>query len=97
MIARVNGQVRTERNTNEMYWRWADLVEYASQDETLYPGEVFGSGTCGFGSALDYERTGDSSKHLRPGDVIEFEVEGIGLLSNKVGQKKAKKLWRGKY
>ena len=97
MIARVNGEIRTERDSKEMYWTWGDLIEYTSQDETLYPGEVFGSGTCGFGSCLEYERTGDSSKWLKPGDVIEFEVEGIDILRNTVGEKQKKRLWRGKY
>ena len=45
MIARINGEITCEGNSGDMYWRWEEMIEYCSQDETLYPGEFFGSGT----------------------------------------------------
>jgi 2-keto-4-pentenoate hydratase/2-oxohepta-3-ene-1,7-dioic acid hydratase in catechol pathway len=48
------------------------------RDETLYPGEVFGSGTVGNGCGLEQLR------YLKPGDLIELEVEGIGTLRSRI-------------
>jgi 2-keto-4-pentenoate hydratase/2-oxohepta-3-ene-1,7-dioic acid hydratase in catechol pathway len=47
--------------------------------QTLHPGEVLGSGTAAGGSGLELDR------RLAPGDVVELEVEGIGVLRNRVG------------
>ncbi len=47
-------------------------------DETLHAGEFFGSGTVGGGCGLELGR------FLSPGDVVELEVEGLGILRNRV-------------
>jgi len=47
-------------------------------NETIYPGDIFGSGTAGGGCGLELDRW------LKPGDVVELEVEGLGLLRNRV-------------
>ena len=47
-------------------------------DETVYPGDVLGSGTVGGGCGLELERW------LQSGDVVELEIEGIGVLRNRV-------------
>jgi len=54
------------------------MIAHASMAETLYPGEVFGSGTVGGGCGLELDRW------LEPGDVVELEIEGIGVLRNRV-------------
>ncbi len=54
------------------------MVAYVSRDETIYPGEVMGSGTVGSGCGLELDRW------VRPGDVIELEIEKIGILRNRV-------------
>lgn len=78
MIARVNGEVWSEGNSGEMHWSFADLIAHVSQSETIHPGELFGSGTCPGGCGLELDRW------LQPGDVVELEIEGIGVLRNRV-------------
>ena len=81
MRVRVNGEVWGEDTTAHMHHSFADMVVYASQDQTLHPGEVFGSGTAAGGSGLELDRW------LQEGDVVELEVEGIGVLRNTIGRK----------
>jgi 2-keto-4-pentenoate hydratase/2-oxohepta-3-ene-1,7-dioic acid hydratase in catechol pathway len=81
MRVRVNGEVWGEDTSAHMHHAFADLIAYASQAQTLYPGEVFGSGTAAGGSGLELGR------RLEEGDVVELEVEGIGVLRNTIGRK----------
>jgi 2-keto-4-pentenoate hydratase/2-oxohepta-3-ene-1,7-dioic acid hydratase in catechol pathway len=83
MAVRVNGEVWGESSTSEMHHSFADMIVYASQSQTLYPGEVIGSGTATGGSGLELDRW------LAPGDVVELEIEGIGVLRNTIGRKEA--------
>lgn len=76
MVARVNGQTWGEGNTGEMHWSFAQMVAFISWGQRIWPGEVLGSGTLACG--LDLGRS------LRPGDVVELEAEGIGVLRNRV-------------
>jgi 2-keto-4-pentenoate hydratase/2-oxohepta-3-ene-1,7-dioic acid hydratase in catechol pathway len=78
MIARVNGEVWTDGTSAGRQFAFEDLVAHVSQSETIYPGEVWGSGTVTGGSGLELDRW------LRPDDVVELEVEGIGVLRNRV-------------
>ncbi len=78
MIARVNGDEWGRGNSREMRWKFEDCIAHVSRGETLYPGEFFGSGTVGNGCGLEHLR------FLQSGDVVELEVEGIGLLRNRV-------------
>ena len=78
MIARVNGEVWSDGNSGTSYWTFPQMVEHVSREETLWPGEVFGSGTVGLGCGLELGR------FLQPGDVVELEIEGIGVLRNRV-------------
>jgi 2-keto-4-pentenoate hydratase/2-oxohepta-3-ene-1,7-dioic acid hydratase in catechol pathway len=79
MSVRVNGETWGEDTTAHMHHRFPDLIAYASQAQTLYPGEVFGSGTASGGSGIELQR------QLAPGDLVELEVQKIGVLSNRVG------------
>jgi 2-keto-4-pentenoate hydratase/2-oxohepta-3-ene-1,7-dioic acid hydratase in catechol pathway len=79
LTVRVNGEVWGGDTTAHMHHTFADMIAYASQDTTLRAGEVFGSGTAATGSGLELDRW------LRPGDQIEMEAEGIGILRNTVG------------
>lgn len=81
MVVRVNGEVWGEDTSAHMYHTFAAMIAYASQAQTLYPGEVFGSGTAARGSGLEQDRW------LKEGDVVEMEIEGIGILRNRVGKK----------
>lgn len=78
MIARVNGEEWGRGSTSSMYWKFEDLISFISRSETLYPGEFLGSGTVGNGCGLEHLR------FIKPGDVIELEVERIGVLRNRV-------------
>ena len=78
MTARINGQVWSSGNSGTMYRTFADLIAHISRDETIYPGDVLGSGTVGSGSGLELDRW------LQPGDTIELEIAGIGVLRNRI-------------
>lgn len=78
VTARVNDEVWSEGNTGEMHHSFADIIEYVSRNESLHPGDVLGTGTVGRGCGLELDRW------LSPGDVIELEAEGIGVLRNEI-------------
>ena len=65
-------------NSGSARWTFAQVIAHASQSETLVPGECIGSGTVGGGCGLELGR------FLNPGDVIELEVSGIGILRNRI-------------
>ncbi|HEX9006311.1 MAG TPA: fumarylacetoacetate hydrolase family protein [Bacteroidota bacterium] len=78
MTARVNGEIWSEGNSCTLHWKFEEMIAHISLDETIYPGEVLGSGTVGSGCGLELDRW------VRPGDVIELEIEKIGVLRNRV-------------
>jgi len=72
VTCRVNGKVRQEGNTRDLVFSVAELISFISEVMTLEPGDVILTGTpSGIGP-------------LEPGDVVEVEVEGVGVLSNPV-------------
>jgi 2-keto-4-pentenoate hydratase/2-oxohepta-3-ene-1,7-dioic acid hydratase in catechol pathway len=83
MIARVNGEEWSRGSSRDMVHRFEDMIAHVSRDETLHPGEFLGSGTVGGGSGLELDRW------LQHGDVVELEVEGIGVLRNRVVRSQA--------
>jgi 2-keto-4-pentenoate hydratase/2-oxohepta-3-ene-1,7-dioic acid hydratase in catechol pathway len=82
MIARINGEEWSRGHSGTIHWTFEDLIAHTSRSETLYPGEFFGSGTVGGGCGLELER------YLSDGDLIELEVEGIGVLRNRIIREK---------
>lgn len=78
MVARVNGQERGRGFSGDMFHRWEDIIAHVSRSETLYAGEVLGSGTVGNGCGLEQGR------FLDAGDVIELEITGLGVLKNRL-------------
>ena len=78
MQARVNGETWCDSNSSTIHWKFSDMIAHISKSETLYPGEVIGSGTVGLGCGLEHLR------FLSDGDIVELEVEKIGVISNKV-------------
>jgi len=78
MQARVNGETWCDSNSSTIHWKFSDMIAHISKSETLHPGEVIGSGTVGFGCGLEHLR------FLNDGDIVELEVEKIGVISNKV-------------
>lgn len=76
---RVNGEVRQDATTAGMVFRVARLIEALSAGMTLEPGDILATGTPGGVAA---GRTPPA--WLQPGDIVEAEIEGIGLLRNPV-------------
>jgi 2-keto-4-pentenoate hydratase/2-oxohepta-3-ene-1,7-dioic acid hydratase in catechol pathway len=78
MTAKINGETWTDSSSSGRQFSFEDLIVHVSQNETIYPGELWGSGTTTGGSGLELDRW------LKPGDVVEFEIEGIGVLRNRI-------------
>ena len=91
MKLRVNGQVRQNGSSRDMIRRFPFWISFLTRDLTFYPGDIVSSGTCA-GTALDTSprdaegKTGPE-RFLKPGDVVEAEVEKIGVLRNRVTKK----------
>jgi fumarylacetoacetate (FAA) hydrolase len=68
-----------------MYWSFGEILARASDSVDLLPGDVIGSGTVGTGCLL--ELTKFQGPWLQAGDVVELEIEGLGVLRNQVAQK----------
>jgi len=69
---RVNGEVRQSARTRDLIFNVEEIVSYVSRYVTLYPGDIIYTGTPG------------STQAMAPGDVVEVEVEGVGVLRNTV-------------
>ncbi|HZU16312.1 MAG TPA: fumarylacetoacetate hydrolase family protein [Candidatus Dormibacteraeota bacterium] len=80
MRARVNGEEWSRGNAGSIWWSPSELIAYVSWGENLRPGDLIGSGTVGRGCGLELGR------RLQPGDVVELEVTGIGVLRNRLGE-----------
>jgi 2-keto-4-pentenoate hydratase/2-oxohepta-3-ene-1,7-dioic acid hydratase in catechol pathway len=84
---KVNGVQWMENNAGIMHHTWGAMIERASRDSRIVPGDVLGSGTVTGGSIGEAIRNGFPARYLEPGDVVEIEVEGIGVLSNTIAPK----------
>lgn len=82
MTAKVNGRLLSRGNFRDMYYTFGQLIERASEDADLYPGDVIGSGTVGTGCILELGT--EVHRWLEPGDAVELEITGLGVLKNKV-------------
>lgn len=82
MTAKVNGEVLSKGNFKDIYYTFGDMIERASQDVTLYPGDIIGSGTVGFGCLM--ELGSEVHRWLEPGDEVELTITGLGTLTNKI-------------
>ncbi len=78
MTARINGELWSEGNSGAMYWKFEQMIAFLSQDDTIFPGDIIGSGTVGTGCGLELDRW------VRRGDLIELEIENIGVLRNRI-------------
>jgi 5-carboxymethyl-2-hydroxymuconate isomerase len=79
LTTRVNGEVMQDSNTSEMIFGVAELISFCSHSFSLEPGDVILTGTpWGCGEFMDPKRS------LQDGDVVECEIEGLGVLSNPV-------------
>ena len=79
LITRVNGEVMQDSNTSEMIFGVAELISFCSHNFALEPGDVILTGTpWGVGEFMEPKQS------LKDGDVVECEIEGIGVLRNPV-------------
>lgn len=83
MTARVNGETRSQGNWNQLHFSFGEMIARASAEVALMPGDVIGSGTVGSGCLL--ELTQGEGPWLNPGDMVELEIDGLGVLRNRVG------------
>ncbi len=76
----INGDNLTHDNTQNMYYTFPQMIERASEHVRLRPGDVIGSGTCGTGCILELGT--ERHRWLLAGDVVEMEIERLGMLRN---------------
>ena len=78
MTVRVNGEIWSEGSPGTIHHTFADIVAHVSTSETIYPGDVIGSGTVDRGCGLEF------GELLSDGDTVELEVGGIGTLRHRI-------------
>ncbi|MFB0555427.1 MAG: fumarylacetoacetate hydrolase family protein [Phycisphaerae bacterium] len=72
LTTRLNGEVRQRQRTSDLFFSVHEIVSFVSRFVTLYPGDVIYAGTPG------------KTSPMKSGDVVEVEIEGIGVLKNHV-------------
>ena len=80
IMTRVNGVTKQDSNTRHMYFKIPRIIAELSLGMTLEPGDLISTGTP---QGVGFART--PPEYLKPGDVMETEVEGIGCLRNPIG------------
>tara|TARA_B100001094_G_scaffold316753_1_gene358346 strand:- start:627 stop:1613 length:987 start_codon:yes stop_codon:yes gene_type:complete len=83
MTCHVNDKLISDGNTNDLYHPFTKMIERASMNTNLLPGDILGSGTVGTGCILEL-RPENVGGWLKKGDVVKLEVEGLGVLENKI-------------
>lgn len=83
MSARVNGLQKSQGNFGDIHWTFAQMIARASQDVTLYSGEIFTSGAVETGTLYE-QGAMDRDEWLKPGDRVECEIERLGTLVTQV-------------
>lgn len=78
MVSRINGEAWSRGNSGTMYLSLESLIAAISIDTTVYPGDVIGSGNVGGGYGLKL------GHFLKDGNLIELEIEKIGVLRNRL-------------
>ncbi len=76
---RVNGATKQDGHTRDMIYAVDAIIEWVSRGMTLLPGSIIATGTP---DGVGFART--PPEFLRPGDVMETEVEGVGMLRNRI-------------
>jgi 2-keto-4-pentenoate hydratase/2-oxohepta-3-ene-1,7-dioic acid hydratase in catechol pathway len=86
MTARVNGVEYSRASLADIFWSFGEMLAYASRGTRVEPGDLIGSGTCGTGCILELSLVHGGKRYpwLQPGDVVELEVQELGVLRNRV-------------
>jgi 2-keto-4-pentenoate hydratase/2-oxohepta-3-ene-1,7-dioic acid hydratase in catechol pathway len=78
LVTRINGIVKQDARTSELIWDEGHMIQYITSIMSLYPGDLISTGTpAGTGA--------ERNEFLKPGDVVEIEIEGIGTLRTPMG------------
>ncbi|ALC90377.1 fumarylacetoacetase [Bacillus sp. FJAT-18017] len=86
MKASINGQLLSKGNMKEIHYSFAEMLQRASAEVTLHPGELIGSGTVGSGCILELGE--DVHRWLQPGDIVELQIDKLGTLRNVISREK---------
>ncbi len=93
VVVKVNGEERLNSTYQDLvntpilepgektHWSFEEMVEFVSYNQKIHPGELWGSGTISGGCEMEQ---GPNAHFLKPGDVVEIAIEGIGVLRNKI-------------
>jgi 2-keto-4-pentenoate hydratase/2-oxohepta-3-ene-1,7-dioic acid hydratase in catechol pathway len=84
---RVNGELWSTCAAEGGIFSAAELLAWVSLGDNLQPGDLIGTGTLGYGSGLEIDR------RLSPGDVLELQLDGIGVLRNRIGAREDTRWW----
>lgn len=79
MRAWVNDELWSQGNSGSSHYTFEQMIAFASEFQTLYPGDVLASGTVGSGCGLEQDR------FLKSGDKVVLEIENIGKLTHRIG------------
>lgn len=85
MRALINGEQVGIDNLSNMGWPLGELIAYASRNSRVMPCDILGSGTAGAGCLAELWGRGVDLAALKSGDVVTLEIEGIGSVSNEIG------------
>jgi 2-keto-4-pentenoate hydratase/2-oxohepta-3-ene-1,7-dioic acid hydratase in catechol pathway len=83
----INGKQLGEDSMANMAWSFEELVSFSARGSVVAPGDVIGSGTCGYGCLFElWGRNGsfDDPPPLQPGDEVRLEADGLGALTNRI-------------
>jgi 2-keto-4-pentenoate hydratase/2-oxohepta-3-ene-1,7-dioic acid hydratase in catechol pathway len=84
---RVNGELWSSCSADGGIFAPDELLAWVSLGDNLQPGDLVGLGTLGNGSGLEIDR------RLSPGDVLELQLDGVGVLRNRIGAREAAGWW----
>jgi 2-keto-4-pentenoate hydratase/2-oxohepta-3-ene-1,7-dioic acid hydratase in catechol pathway len=86
MTASVNGKLYSRGSFADIYWRFGQLLAYASRGTELRPGDIIGSGTVGTGCILELSTVHGTEAYpwLQPGDTVQLEVEQLGVIESAI-------------
>ena len=85
MKAFVNEIQVSEDTLSNMTWTFAQIIERVSYGVDIFPGDIIGSGTCGTGCFLELNGSKiTDNQWLNSGDTVTLEIEGLGILTNKI-------------
>ncbi|MGH2739546.1 MAG: fumarylacetoacetate hydrolase family protein [Actinomycetota bacterium] len=82
LTASVDGEVWAQGNLGDAHWTFSQMIAHVSQNEDVFPGDVYGSGSFGGGCGLDLGRM------IEPGALVEIETPRISVLRNRIGGKR---------